>query len=34
MAVELDDAAAFRHPDWSRFGFAVDPAGGSPVRLA
>ncbi|MDR1633460.1 MAG: hypothetical protein LBS27_00720 [Bifidobacteriaceae bacterium] len=26
--VVLDDAAAFRHPDWARFGFAVDPAGG------
>ncbi|MDR0366453.1 MAG: hypothetical protein LBH68_06485, partial [Bifidobacteriaceae bacterium] len=24
----LDDAAAFRHPDWSRFGFKVDPHGG------
>jgi hypothetical protein len=27
-AITLDDAAAFRHPDWSRFGFEVDPAGG------
>ncbi|MDR1443060.1 MAG: hypothetical protein LBJ02_11915 [Bifidobacteriaceae bacterium] len=27
-SVTVDDAAAFRHPDWSRFGFGVDPRGG------
>jgi hypothetical protein len=27
-AVTLDDAARFRHPEWSRFGMATDPAGG------
>jgi hypothetical protein len=28
VEVTLDDAAAFRHPDWSRFGFQIDPQGG------